>query len=171
MINNRDHKQAAERRVVGAGSALRFPWFDDVKVFVTLPLPAGPHCLWYKDREDLFRFDRSLPSADFQRAGGGQLWIDFTRFLWGQRFFDPSTIDLSATLPATFVGTFCPAPSLRARGILLLSTHQRSALGRWVAPMAARVVCTLQVDGTFDHGLQTCTGTAAAPPPDGRLVL
>ena len=90
--------------------------------------------------------------------------------VWGQHFFAQSTVVFMAVMPTTFVGTVSPTPSLRARVNLLLSAHQRSTLVDGLLRWSARVVCTPEVDGAFDHGFRTCTGTAAALPPDRRTV-
>lgn len=89
----------------------------------------------------MFRFDSSLPGADFQRAGVGQLWIDFMRFLWGKHFLAPSVVVFPVALPAIFLGIVSPAASLRARANLLLFAHHRTTLVdgllRWLPEWSA----------------------------------
>ena len=106
---------------------------------------------------DTRNLDSASASADFQHAGRGQLWIDFTRFLWGQHFLAASMVVLPATLPATFLGTISPVPSSRARGILLLCAHQRSALVdgwlRWLPEWFAHLKWMVRATRAFRHAL------------------
>ena len=103
-------------------------------------------------------------------TSSGEPWtvVDgLSTFPVGSTFPCGQHVRLGGHLANHLHGHYFPRSFLtRARKIAALCSPAFS-VGRRVAPVAARVVCTLKVDGACDQGFQACTGTAVAPRPAG----